>query len=308
MSVCRIFPLSFSLAFLVAAPSHAVDYQQGYLVDKVLLPTTASQSASYAIDIDGDGFVENVFGQLLAALTSQGLNLTGTTDAAVANGSIVHLLSLHSADPLFQSDPAAQADWYVGLPALSPPLFDGTDNLAHDGSIAPGIFLAALSNGSFASPSPATMTSPVSLTIELSSGPGKIKMPVQRARLSFSLDGGGHMQGQLNGAILNNDFVVLIPLWLSGMCNAYIQSDPTSDNANTCKSAFDDGCSGNAGSAGDGMIEVCEVAENPAIGTLTAPDIQIPNASSGYDLANSLGLRFTAIASPDRVFADGFDP
>lgn len=303
MSLRRVLPPSLSLALFVAAQTHAVEHQQGYLVNNVMLPTSSGQATSYAIDLDGDSNPDNNFGQLLSALAAQGLDFSSSTNAAVSSGSIVHLLSVHSTDPLFLSDPAAEVDWYVGLAAPSPPLFDGTDDLPYNSSIAPGTFLAALSNGTFTSPSPATAASLVDLTLEVQLGASKIDLPVQDAHLSFSLGGGGLMQGQLNGSVLHSDYMTIMPPAFSALCNAYIQSDPTSNNATTCKGIFDKGCSGHSELSGDGMIEVCEVAESPLIQTLLAADLQFNSAD-----ANSLGIRFTAIASPDRVFADGFDP
>ena len=107
---------SLCLAFLAAAlPAHAVEYQRGYLVDNVSLPTSQSQANTYAIDLDGDGGNDNNFGSMLAAFDSSGFAVADAMNAAIASGSIVHLLSLHSTDPLFANDPAAQTDWAAAL-------------------------------------------------------------------------------------------------------------------------------------------------------------------------------------------------
>lgn len=90
------------------------------------------------------------------------------------------------------------------------------------------------------------------------------------------------------------------------MCNASIQSDPSSGTATSCKALFDSRCSGFPSYAGDGQIEVCEVTENPLMQTLFAPDVQVADGGMLID-ANSIGIRFTAIAY-DRVFASGFEP
>jgi len=311
---------SLCLAFLAAAlPAHAVEYQRGYLVDSVSLPTSQSQANTYAIDLDGDGGNDNNFGSMLAAFDSSGFAVADAMNAAIASGSIIHLLSLHSTDPLFANDPAAQTDWYVGLPAPAPPKFDGTDNLPYDNNYAPGVFLAALANGGFTSEDPATTTTPVSLTFKLQIGPDQVSLFLQGTRLSFTTDHAGHLFGQINGSIQHDDFPTKIAPAYADLCNSAINADPNSGTATNCKGLFDQGgsdCGGNSNSfAGDGLIEVCEITSSALMQSLWAPDVYI-NPDGHYVLtpgpttilANSLGLRFTAIASPDRVFANGFDP
>jgi hypothetical protein len=251
----------------------------------------------------------------MGALASQNVDFQSSMSAAVASGSIVHLVSLQSADAFFANDPAAVAGWYVGLAAPAPPLFDGTDDLPHDGNIAPGIFVAALSSGSFTSPSPATTISPVSLTFRLQLGSTSVDLPLQGTRLSFTTDGAGHMQGQLNGSIRHNDYMALVPPALAQSFTAEIQNDPTSNTAMQLKQIFDLGCTAGDGFANDDVIELCEVTGSSLIEVLLAADVQIRDADGNYAPnpanttpdANSFGVHFTAIVSPDRVFADGFD-
>lgn len=290
------------LACFVATTAHATNYVRSYLVNNVLLPLARTD---YAIDVDGDNLVDNRFGQILGALAGQGMDLVGPMQAAIVSGSIVHLVHLQSTDASFNNDPVAQATWCIGVPTATPPLFNGTDNVScADPS---GIFVAPLSNGSFISPSPVTTTNPVSLDIELAIGATYVTLPVLNARLSFAVDAAGHMQsGQINGSIPHTDFMNTFPPALAAMCNASIQSDPSSDTATSCEQLFDTGCNGFPGYAGDNQIEVCEITESPLIQTLLAPDVQVADGATSVD-ANSIGIGFTAIAY-DRVFASGFEP
>jgi hypothetical protein len=82
------------VVFFAATTAHATNYARSYLVNDVLLPTSNSEATSYAIDVDGDGFPENNFGQILSALTAQGIDFDGPMSSAVASGSIVHLVHL----------------------------------------------------------------------------------------------------------------------------------------------------------------------------------------------------------------------
>ena len=304
----RVFCHSLSLYLLAsfaATTADATNYVRSYLVNDVLLPTTGSEANSYAIDVDGDGSPENNFGQLLSVFASQGFDFNGMMDSAIATGSVVHLVRVQSTDVLLANDPAAQANWCIGVPTPTPPLFDGTDNPSC--ADTSGIFVAALSGGSFTSPAPATTANPVSLDFELALGTSSVTLPVLNARLSFATDGAGHMPfGQINGSIPNTDLMNNFAPAMAAMCNESIQNDPSSNMANSCKSLFDTGCNGFPGYAGDGQIEVCEITENSLVQTLLAPDVQVDNGGTLVG-ANSIGVRFTAIAY-DRVFANGFEP
>lgn len=296
---------SLCLAAFAATTAHATNYARNYFVDDVLLPTTSTEANSYAIDVDGDGIPENNFGQVLAALAGTGFDLTGTMAAAVASGSIVHLVHLQSIDAAFKNDPAAQATWCIGVPTPTPPLFDGTDSASC--ADTSGTFVAALSGGSFTSPAPATNPSPVSLDIKIAVGASSMTLNLQNARLSFTIGAGGDMPfGQINGLIPHDNLLNTFPPTIAIACNDSIQNDPTADFSTTCKNLYDSGCNGSPSFAGDGMIEVCEVTESPIMQTLLAPDVQVDdNGSTIY--FNSLGFRFTAIAI-DRLFASGFEP
>jgi len=307
----RVLRLCLLIPFASAPAAYATSYVRGYLVNAVYLPLAR---ADFSIDLNGDGHADNSFGNLIGALAGQNVDIQSSMNAAVASGSIVHLIGLQSTDASFANDPAAVANWYVGLPAPAPPLFDGTDNLLVDSSIAPGTFVAALSSGSFTSPSPATTTTPVSLTLRLQLGSTSVSLPLQGARLSFTTNGEGNLQGQLNGSIRHNDYMALVPPALAQSFTAEIQADPTSDAAMQIKAIFDYGCTVGDGFANDDVIELCEVTGSSLIKNVLAADVQIRDADGNYAPnpanttpdANSIGIHFSGIRT-DRVFADGFE-
>ena len=306
----RRVPRFCVLSVLAASAAvHAGDYQRSYLVDSLLLPTTNSQATSYAIDLDGDGSVENNFGQVMSAFAAQGIDMTGTVATAIANGSVVHIVDQRSADVSFTADAAAVADWSVGKPLASPPAFDGTDTPSSDGNFAPGVFVAPLSGGAFTSADPATTTTPVDLTLQLQFGPATVPVTVQSARLSFTTDnvGPGHMQGQLNGAIPHDDWAnKILPAWQIWF-NQIVQTNTPPSQAANLKGLFDTGCNGHPEFANDNAIELCELTENSLMNSLLAPDVQTRDSGGTYGLSNSLGIGFTAVRR-DRIFADGFGP
>lgn len=293
------------LASLAATTAHATNYVRSYLVNHVLLPTSSSEATSYAIDLDGNGSLDNNFGQVLSALAAQGLDLNGPMAAAIASGSIVHLVHLQTTDVLVANDPAAEATWCIGVPTATAPLFDGTDNPSC--ADTSGTFVGPLSGGSFTSPSPATTPNPVSLDIELPAGAGNVTLPVLNARLSFAAGATGNLYfGQINGSIPHTDLLNAFAPAIAALCNASIQSDPGSNTATSCEGLFDTGCTGHPEYASNGQIELCEVTENTLIQALFAPDVQVDDGGTLVD-ANSMGIRFTAIVY-DRLFASGFEP
>jgi hypothetical protein len=296
-SLYRTAILGLLTAF-VAAPAAATNYTRTYLVDDLVLPLAKSD---YAIDLDGDDAVDNSLGQILGALASSAsFAFQPAMDAAVASGSIVHVVRLQSTDANLANDPAAQATWCVGEPLATPPLFDGTESVSCD--LASGTFVAALSAGNFTSPSPVTTPNPVSLYLTLAFGSSAFTFGVDNARLRFSKDVGGDLQlGQINGSVEHDLFANNFSAGLAARCNESIANDPSGEGAG-CKNVFDTGCAGSPELSGDGFISFCEVFESPLIEALLAPDVQV----GGQD-ANSVGIRFTAVEI-DRLFASGFEP
>lgn len=301
------------LSLCVAASSaSAANHVREYLVNTIALPATGTEASGAAFDLDGDGAAENQLGQVFAALLGAGgLDLPGMTQSAVSAGSIVHVLRLKSTDASFSSDAAAEADWYVGVPWASPPAFDGLDMPTISASIAPGIFHGGLTSGVFTSPPPATAPTPATLPLELLFGSQRFDLDLQGARLVFAPSSAGHIQGQINGAVskddIDNRFVPALAMWFESI----VEADPTSSMAHAVLSMFDTGCSPGDGLANDGHVEVCEVATNPLIQALLAPDVQLDGTGHYVNPATvgnavSFGFRFTAVVR-DRVFASGFD-
>jgi hypothetical protein len=282
--------------------AHATN-SRGYAVDNLILPTSSSQVMAYAIDMDGDNNPENAFGSALAALVSSGsagtvLDLPASTAAATAAGSIVHLVELRSRDASFASDANAEAIWYVGKATALPPLFDGTDTFVYDNGYTPGVFPAPLSNGTFVSENPVTTTSPVSIQVQVQIGAHALPLSLLAARLKFTVAGNGLTQGQLNGAIPDDDIQNLFFPAVAQAANDVVQADPQSGEAQALLSFFDKDPT-------DGSISVHEVATNPTFSTLFVPDIQ-----GVYGNAMSFGAGFTAVESVVElppIFANGFE-
>lgn len=313
-SPARVCTLGLSLClFMAATPgAHASPHSRSHAVDRIDLPRSSAEAASFAIDVNGDGSRDNAFGNVLVVLSgSLQLDFYAGTASAVAAGQVVHLVELRSRDADFTVDPAAEAGWYVGEPTLAPPLFDGTDNFRYEAIYPPGNFFASLTAGGFVSANPVTTNAPVDVTVVLRIGTNPMALPMQGARLEFTTTPSGLAEGQLNGSIRTADIEVNFVPALASALDQVVQDDPGSDIAMTLLQIFDH-------DPADGMIGFDEVRAHPLIVGLLAPDVQIRDANGNYapNPANStpdalsFGFGFTAISSPallPRIFIDDFE-
>jgi len=65
-----------------------------FIIDKENIPTTNTQARTFALDLDGDGMVDNQLGMVLSTLAGQGFDVQGATDVAVSHGDILQLVEL----------------------------------------------------------------------------------------------------------------------------------------------------------------------------------------------------------------------
>lgn len=307
----RITALLLALA-AAGLPQGAPAATRGYIALAVP-PTNNSEALQAAIDLNGDGSADNQFAQILIALRSVGL-LDMDPAAPVTSGQVVYLMRVTSDDATFQNDASALGEWIVGQPtAPVPPDFTGGGSFQIAAGVAPGVFTAPLAAATFVSANPVTTVAPVDVPFELRLGEN-LMIPLRGSRLAFTVTPGGLINGQLNGSINENDVEAIIIPGLAIYLNQIVAAGgPT---ATTVLQLFDTGCNGVG--ANDGMIAVCEVANNSLITSLLAPDVDIyaPDGSYAPNPANtdpdslSFGLRFTAANAQvpsEVVFADSFE-
>jgi len=290
-------------------PQAAPAATRGYIA-LAIPPSTNSEVLAAAIDLNGDGIADNQFAQVLIALGSLNLDFS----APVTSGQVVYLMRVTSADATFQNDTAALGEWIVGQPtAPLPPDFSGGGSFQIAPGIAPGRFIAPLAAAAFVSANPVTTVAPVEVPFELRLGENLI-IPLTGARLAFTVTPGGLTNGQLNGSIREEDVqAIIIPGFAIYLNQVVAAGGP---DAMTVLAIFDTGCNGVG--ANDGMIAVCEVANNSLITSLLVPDVDIyaPDGSYAPNPANtdpdslSFDLRFTAANAQvplEVVFADSFE-
>ncbi|HEX4458962.1 MAG TPA: hypothetical protein VIA18_13390 [Polyangia bacterium] len=286
-----------------------------YVANTVTVPQSKTD---LAIDLNGDGRVDNQLGSIVNILKTENLDVQmGVTQAVVA-GTLIVLGTETSQDATFQTDSCASTLIERGAVTTTPPKYDGTDTFTAqtDGD---GTFSGPITGGKFNSSSPVTTKNPVSLTIELPliAGAQPVELDVEGGQLEYKRDTtgavtGGELHGFLRSTNVQSKVIPNVALLLSSK----LMDNPLTATDMQIAMIFDTGGTGtcNGGTtcanpdgscavSGDGKIDICEVATNNLIQQVLAPDIQMFDAAGNYSptAANttkdslSLGLGFTFV-------------
>jgi hypothetical protein len=270
--------------------------RQTLVARQILVPL---QRTDYAYDLNGDGHLDNQYGNIVGALAAQGIDSQARLNAAVASGDALVLIEGASNDPAFTNDTCAAATVRAGVKPATPPRFDGSDVFTVDSQIAPAKFTGPIVSQQFASPSPATMTQPISASLLLPFGAALVRVPLIGARLSVDYLGGPPemtlTRGQINGAVRASDVETKVIPAIAQSLNDVVAADPTSSTAQQILSLFDTGgtadmaCGatcrnpdGSCAAAGDQIISICELSSSALIKNLLAPDVQMFAADGSY--------------------------
>src|SRR5215212_4374478 len=176
-----------------------------YAISRMVLP---SRQSLFAIDLNGDGQLDNQFGNIFGTLNSLGFNLQANLDQAVANGTVVYLTQLQSQVADLIDDPAARVTWFIGSPTIPDlPDFTGEGGFAIDRVQLPSLFAGVLQAAHFSSANPIITTAPVSLTLQLAlfSSTDVFFLPLQGAHVQFRANTDTLVEGELHGSIRNSD-------------------------------------------------------------------------------------------------------
>jgi len=282
-----------------------------YVVDKLIAPMTRTD---FAIDLNGDGHLDNQFGNIVGALTAQNFDVQTGIDTQIMMGTTIELVTVTTTDATEMNDPAATTSVLAGMP-MAMPVFDGTGMFTVDTSQAAAAFHGPLTNGSFSSENPVTTRDPVSLTLSLELFPGNvIALPIHGAHVSYDATPMGLMNGELQGSVKEQDVQTIVVPAIAKLLTETVMQNPGTPTSMQILQLFDVGdgnggtCTnpdGTMGKPGDGIISPCEVAMNNIIQNVLAPDVQIYDANGNYapNPANtnrdslSLAVGFKAVAA-----------
>ncbi len=282
--------------------------------------TLPGQHSDFAIDLNGDGVVDDQLGDIMGALMLQGITLQSKLDQAVAAGNDVILLDAATADATFANDACATTNFLPGVNQPSPD-FSGSGHFTVDGTQPATMFRGPITSTLFSSqPPPSVQNPPVTLQVRVAPF-GATPLPLVGAHLSWGYFSGELQSGQIAGALTLKDVQHVLVPGLASTFNQEVQSNPTSTLSMQLRAAFDTGgapdpvfgsCAGNTckgvdgvcGVANDGIIQVCEVATNAPMAMALKPDVQMfdggtyaPSLANATPDSVSVGLGFSAVAA-----------
>lgn len=249
------------------APASGVQYY--FVTNKLLIPTTQEQTTAFALDVDGDAqhTPDNKFGDLFTLLSSagQGIELQSTLDQAINSGQLISLHVVQANDLL--NDPSVSWSIFQGQEAQSAPNFDGADNFTLDSDALVNLpITGSLANGRFTGGSGTTR-------VQIFLLGQSVEMDLIGVRLEADLSAAGCANGKLGGGVTVDEFRSKLLPAIAGGLNQMITTD--SSAANTLLQAFD--------SDNDGAISIQELENNPLIKIVSAPDLDLLDASGTFN-------------------------
>ncbi len=294
----------------------ATGNQAQFVAAQILLPKTRTD---YAIDLNGDGRLDNQLSALVNVLKSQGTDANMQVQLGITNGDQILLVETESADATFQSDPCASAALHTGK-AQPMPNLNGGGSFTVDGTVPSGSFTGVVTAGTFESIGPTLQKTPVTLTLDLVMFPGRVlTLPLVGAQVRIVRESSTRISGEIHGAIKKDDVQANILPTFAAQVQEQVTSKPMDPNSIALLGFFDDGgtpdvdkscgttCKnpdGSCAKANDGKIDTCEVTSNGIVQGVVASDVQMftddgatymPNPANTHKDSLSLGIAFSAV-------------
>jgi hypothetical protein len=289
-----------------------------FVISSVLEPSFRSD---FALDLNGDGQLDNQYGNVLAALSSNGVPPASTDlNGAITAGAQLMLVTESSTDVAFANDPCAAAT-YAMARAEASPLFDGSGTFTVDTTVADGALSGTIGAGFTATaiadmgpikytsgffdsapPADAGASTVVSMVVPISFGAGTlVRVPLWGAHLQFEHESSGLVAGQLDGAIRAADVTALVIPAIASGYTAVAQHAPCDNSCIQLRSLFDTGGTadtfncprdmanatclnpdGTCAIAGDHVISPCEISTSAIMRNILAPDVALFDANGNY--------------------------
>jgi hypothetical protein len=299
-----------------APPPPAVDrdgIHTQFVIDRILLPTTATQASMLGLNIDGDeqGRPDNALGQILATLSSQGgeaVDLQGEIDLAMNQGNIIVLANMQAKS----LQTATGVGMWVFLGADPDPApCDGDVCGRHlaggaSFSISPSsppnpndVLLVGQNVGGKYTGGPGTVT----LELSLIADTDPVVLNLVGARAEVNVSEGGLMNGKLGGAVTEAELNSNVLPAIASLVGDTVARD--------CSGTHPDCCT--AGSTGQTLIDLfdtnedCQVSldeirNSNLISSLLAPDVDLFDdtgkfnpRTNGIKDSLSLGIGFSGV-------------
>jgi hypothetical protein len=298
--------LDLSVPRDASSPACAPSSERQFVSWHIALPGTRSE---FAIDLNGDGKLDNALGNIIDALQAQAFDPQTTLNQVNQAGQGLILFG-ELADGSFQNTDCAVTRFANAL-AQPNPDFGGSGQFAVDPALPSSVFPGTLAGGDFTStPPPSQAVNPVEVVLELPLlGPGLVRLPLTGASLRYNGSDSVLDSVTLNGAIRDSDLQSTVIPGLAAQLTQVVSATPCDTICQQNEQIFDlGGCTnadGTAARARDHRIDVCEVADNPIIKNVLAPDVQLfdaagayhPNPQNTHKDSLSVGVGITAVSA-----------
>ncbi|MDX6586324.1 MAG: hypothetical protein QOI31_797 [Solirubrobacterales bacterium] len=264
----------------------------GYVSSALMLPVTNTEARDYGRDFNRDGARDNQLGQVFANLASQGLDMPGALDAAVADGDLLMLHSLKT--PTFSK--TKDASWQVLYADPAPaPDFSGSGSFTIDDSAPISSRLPAKIKNNKVS------TGAGGIPVQLDLGSGLFALDLVAAKVFATCDKSSCSAGRINGGLRTNEIdLQLIPAFAE-LFSALVARDCPGPSPSSCVADSQGKTVQNLFDENDDLVvSADEVRENSLIQSLLAPDLDLEKANGqpgqdGENDALSFGIGFTAV-------------
>jgi len=283
-------------AVLVDAPAPPPGHHH-YVIDRATLPETNTQARDSALDLDGDGAVDNQLGMVFSTFAGMGFHLGAAMTNEIDTGKVIMLADLYAPD--LASAPDATFALYQGsdpMPAACASTSDttcrrhlaGTGTFSIKASTADPPIAAPLLVGLFAG-------GPGHVTIQLGFGgtPAVVTLVGAHVRLQMPAET-GFSDAILAGGVVQADVDgKLVPSFRDGFMVRVKQDCTMLSSPPGCGCVAETG-----GKTFIGLydadhncdISVEEVRKNPLTMSLLAPDVMVEGMP-----ALSLGVKVSAV-------------
>jgi len=236
----------------------------------------------FASDVCGDGRLRNQFGTIIRALAERRLDLQSASDQYLANRTIDYRL---------YPSPVANNEATVTLQA---------------GQVQPdtlGTFHGQYGPAGFSSYDPLVTRQPLDIKIGLQvlGLPSTAQITLSAARLTYQAGASTVVPGRLTGTIRQTEVMATVAPALAAVFTATLNADPNSPPARQIIEFFQP-----THTASGFSITAAQLAGNPLIQVLFAPDVQIYDSAGRYDPnpagaqkdSLSFGMGLSVAASP----------
>lgn len=277
----------------------AVGMKHHYVANKVVVPQNNTQAQSEGLDLNGDGAVDNQFGQILATFAGQGFNTQTAYDTAVAQGKVIILAELQTDD--FTTQAAAGFTTFTGTNPNPPACAGSADTTCGKHLLGTASFTVAPPEdaplvGNLVQGTLVTSASGGKLPLSLAIGNATFTVELVGARAKVSGASATGLTAILAGGILQSDIQTKVYPAFAATMNGVVQASCTMPNNPP-------GCGCASGGSGaqviglfdtnhDCKVSVDEVANNQLITSLFMPDLTVDGQK-----ALSVGIQVTAVAA-----------